>query len=324
MGRLYVDAFRRDPAAEMVAVCDLDGARAEDLRSLYGLERAHESYEEMLGAGDLDAVVVATPDFAHREPAIASLEAGCHVLCEKPLAMDTDDARAIAGAVSESGKRLMVNFGNRHRPQIRRTKALLDAGRLGDVQYLYVRLNERRTKREGLAWADRSSPLWFLGSHATDIARWLVGSEVSEVYARGYFRPGQGASPPETVSSVVTFESGTCCTVESSWNLPLSFPRDVDFRIDVLGEEGAVSLDCGETGLTTYTGTVATEVWDWPFPNFRGDETGWWHTSCYYFTDCLVNGRAPEPDEKDGLAVVEALAAMEESLEEGHSVRLGA
>jgi predicted dehydrogenase len=317
MGRLYVDAFGQDRLAELVAVCDLDEVRARGLQSDFGVPSVFSSPEAMLDQGDLDAVVVATPDFLHREPVIAALEHGCHVLCEKPLSMDPDDGRAIVDAVEKSGKKLMVNFGNRHRPQIRRVKQLIDRGQLGSVQHVYVRLNEKRTKRAALAWAARSSPLWFLGSHALDVARWLVGSEISDVYARGYFEPGLKGAPPETVTSTVTFESGTCCTVEASWNLPPAFPRDVDFEIEVLGSEGAVKVDCSSQGLMTFAERAMDESWDWPYADFRGDETGWWHTSCYYFTDCILSGRSPTPDEKDGLAITEALTAMEVSLMEG-------
>lgn len=323
MGRLYVDAFGQDRLAELVAVCDLDEARAQALQSDYGVPSAFSSHEAMLERGDLDAVVVATPDFLHREPVIAALKRGCHVLCEKPLAMDPDDGRAIVEAVGRSEGKLMVNFGNRHRPQIRKVKQLIDSGRLGSVQHVYVRLNEKRTKRERLAWAARSSPLWFLGSHALDIARWLVASEISSVYARGYFEGGDRTAPPDMVTSTITFESGTCCTVETSWNLPPAFPRDVDFQIEVLGSEGAVTVDCCSQGLRTFTDQTSDESWDWPYADFRGEQLGWWHTSCYYFTDCVANGHAPEPDASDGLAVTEALAAMDVSLTEGRDVQVG-
>jgi len=140
MGALYARAFSQSSAAELVAVCDLDPGRAEALGRRHGVERLYADCQEMLRAEELDAVAVATPDFHHREPAVACLRAGVDVLCEKPLATTMADCHAIREAVRETGRRLMVNFGNRHKRQVCKLKEQLDAGALGPVENVFIRL----------------------------------------------------------------------------------------------------------------------------------------------------------------------------------------
>ena len=130
MGSAYAKALGEYERAELAAVCDLDAARARELAEPCGAH-ASESVDDMLGSADIEAVVVATPDFAHRAPVVSSLDGGRAVLCEKPLATTDEDCLAIADAVARSGRPFMVNYGNRHRSAAIKMKEALDRGRIG-------------------------------------------------------------------------------------------------------------------------------------------------------------------------------------------------
>ena len=325
MGNLYARAFTQYPGAQLLAICDLNQDLAGSVAGRHRVQGVYTSYERMLGEMSLDAVVVATPDFAHRAPVIACLEAGKHVLCEKPLALTVDDCLDMVNAVDRSGKWLMVNFGNRHRPQTFRLREQLATGKVGPIEYVYMRLNEKRTKTDTLAWADRTSPLWFLLSHVTDYVRSIVGAEIVEVYGlgyTGYLKRAKGLDTPDTMVFLVKFETGACATLESTWVLPESFPRDVDLRMDIVGETGMVQVDFCDQGLRSFLDVAADHPWDWNIVDYSGQIGGWWYDSCYYFVHCLEEGEPPKPDERDGLAVVETLTAMQRSFEEGTVVKV--
>jgi predicted dehydrogenase len=188
-----------------------------------------------------------------------------------------------------------------------------------------MRLNEKRSKTDTLAWAEKTSPLWFLLSHVTDYVRWIVGAEIVEVYGLGYsgfLKREKGLDTPDTMVFLAKFDNGTCATLESSWILPESYPRMVDLRIDVIGELGMVQLDFCEQGLRTFTGAATDVPWDWGVPGPTGLETGWWLDSCYYFIHCITSGQHAKPDGRDGLAVVAALVAMQEAYERGTVVKV--
>ncbi len=326
MGNMYAHVYTQHRDSQLVAICDLKEDLARGLARGYGISKVYTSYEHMLADCPMDAVIVATPDFAHRAPAVACLEAGKHVLCEKPMALTVEDCLAMVKAVDKSGKKFMINFGNRHRPASYKLRELLASGKLGPIEYVYMRLNEKRNKTDTLAWADQSSPLWFLISHITDYVRWVVGAEVVEVYGTGYtgfLKREKKLDTPDTMVFLVKFENGACATFESSWVLPDAYPRVVDVRFDIIGEHGMMQVDLLEQGFHTYFEAALDHTWDWGVPDFTGNTAiGWWASSCYYFVHCVEKGEHPVPDERDGLRVVETLAAMQESFDKGVAVKV--
>ena len=111
MGRHHIAGYQTHPAAQVVAVADLDEDRLQEIGDKYGVTRRYRSGEQLLEEeGDLDVVSVATPNKFHKELTVAALEAGCHVLCEKPMAMNASEARDMLSAARNAGKRLMINF----------------------------------------------------------------------------------------------------------------------------------------------------------------------------------------------------------------------
>lgn len=325
MGDLYARAFTQCPDASVAGVFSRTEDRASTVARRYGIDRVYTSYAQMLAECPMDAVAISTPDYAHREPVIASLEAGKHVLCEKPMARTAQDCLAMISAVDGSGKKLMINCGNRHRPSSFKLREQVESGQLGPVEYVYMRLNEKRTKTMELAWAGRTNPIWNLLSHVVDYVAWIVGQGIVEVYGlahEGYLKRAKGLDVPDMTVFLVRLESGAFATLESSWVLPDAYPRVVDIRLDVIGECGMIQMDFYEQGFRTYFDKAEEHALDFPVPDFTTQLTGWWFDSCYYFVSCLETGQYPVPDGRDGLAVVETLVAMEESVKRGTVVRV--
>ena len=320
MGQRYVKAARTDPNAQMLALCDINGEVARKMSASSGVRSAFSSVDEMLAETDLDAVIVATPDFAHRDPVCRCLEAGLDILCEKPLAVRVDEAVDIVRTVEKTGRKLMVNFGNRHRLSVMRMERAVRAGVIGDIRYAYMCLNEKSVKTATLPWADKTSPLWFLLSHVTDFLTWIIGDNVVRVYASN----GHVNTSPDmvTTAAILTFANGATATLESTWNMPDHYPRDIDLRLALQGSEGAIDLDMGDQGLVlsdnSRNGTIQ---WDTTADESPDD---WWNRSCHYFTRCLVDGIKPSPDAYSGLRTTMVLAALQQALDTGQAVEVSA
>ena len=132
MGSLHAEAYQQNPNAELIAVCDFIREKAEKAAEKFEAGAFYTDYRKMIEKEELDAVAVATPDFAHTDPVITALEAGLDVIVEKPLATKREDADRIVKAVEKSGCKLMVNYGNRMRPQHRRVKQMIENDELGN------------------------------------------------------------------------------------------------------------------------------------------------------------------------------------------------
>jgi predicted dehydrogenase len=231
------------------------------------------------------------------------------------------EASEIVRTVERTGRKLMVNFGNRHRLSVQRLERLVRAGALGDIRYAYMCLNEKAVKTATLPWADRTSPLWFLLSHVTDFLTWIIDQRVARVYAAN----GKVDTSPDSVttSALLTFENGATATLESTWNMPEHYPRDIDLRLALQGSKGAVDLDMGQQGLVLAEETRSGAI-QWDMPEDQTDPDDWWNRSCRYFTRCLANGMTPAPDAVSGLRTTMVLAALQHSLDTEQAVEVAA
>jgi predicted dehydrogenase len=317
MGQWYAQCFSEYSASELVAICDIRGDVARDLASVWSVPATYDSASAMLQDERLDAVAVATPDSCHTEPVIAALDAGCHVLCEKPLATTLDDGLAIREAVMRSGKELMVNFGNRRRPRVQALRrAVLEQGAIGELGNAYVELNERVNKAGELTWMAESSPIWFLMSHCVDTLRFVTGLEIDQVF--GYETVGalreRGIDTSDTAAFVAELSNGGRAFLGASWVFPESFTPDIDFRLRLLGTRGLLDSQMHPHDVRLYAEHAEMVNYSYSYSDHAGRRDNWWFDSTRYFVHCLATGTHPTPDVDDGLRCLRVLLAMEESI----------
>ncbi|PIP16532.1 MAG: oxidoreductase, partial [bacterium (Candidatus Ratteibacteria) CG23_combo_of_CG06-09_8_20_14_all_48_7] len=138
----------------------------------------------MLAEEELDAVSIATPDFAHRQVALDAIKAKKHVLIEKPLDITVEGCQEIISAAEENRVFLQVDFHKRFDPYHQETERLVRKGVFGEIQYGYVHMEDTIVvPRDWFpGWAPRSSPAWFLGVHFYDLIRWIIKKEPKKVY----------------------------------------------------------------------------------------------------------------------------------------------
>jgi len=319
MGQHYARVLREYPRAALFAVCDLDADRARQLAG--GAAAAFASVEEMLRSADIDAAIVATPDFAHREPVLACLRAGNAVLCEKPLATSEEDCAAMVEAVHRAGRPFMVNYGNRHRSAALKAKEAITQGRLGRPEYVYVRLNERLSKTLTIPWLGKTSPVWFLMSHCADLVSWLLTDTFASVFAQRSDGAVARTAPgvPDLCVCLATMRSGCRAVLETAWNLPDGFAPNIDFTVQIIGDGGVVQAELYPHDLNVYDARAESVDHTFDVPGARGFAIGWWQESVRYFVDGVLGGLVLRPSVDEGAATTRALLAVERSLASGRA-----
>jgi len=326
-GLMHVAAFEGHPQAKVVAVCDANGERADETARKHDVPGSYDRVEDMLSDPAVEAVSIATPDFAHTEVALAAIGAGKHVLVEKPLATTQADCERIVAAAEGSDKQFMVDFHNRWSPVFCQARQAINEGKVGEPRLVNLRLNDQLSvPTEMLPWAGESTVTWFVGSHAVDTVRWLFGREIERVYAvkRDGVLTSMGIDTADFYESILEVEGGGVAVVENCWILPNSGPSLFDLKCEVIGSQGAIYMDTSHhRAIETYTQDEARYPDVFVCPEIRGQVAGFALESIRHFVDCVIEDRTPMCTARDGLAVSKVILAMERSASEGKPVAVG-
>jgi len=322
-GGLHGAVYGSAPGVELLGVADLVEDRARAMGEKYGAT-AYTDYRELLADERIRAVSIVTPDFAHAEIAIAAAEAGKHILCEKPLATTVEECERIVKAAEEAGVKLMVDFHARWSPPFYQAWEGIRAGRIGQPQHVYYRLNDRIfVPTEMLSWAAKSTVMWFIGSHSIDTIRWLLGDEVVQVYAVSGSRvlKEMGIDTPDYYQSTLTFRLGATAVIENSWIVPNTMPNIIDLKGEIVGSKGAIYFDASHNRtMEEYTEKEANYPDILVMPTVYGEQKGFAAESIRHFVDCVVKDGEPMVTGRDGLIVTEVICAVEESIRTGAPV----
>lgn len=326
-GSFHCKTLNALPGAELVAVCDLDPKRAQAMQAQFGARRAYTDYRELIADPEVEAVTVATPDFAHGDIVLAALKAGKHVLSEKPLATTLAEAEEIARLAAKSSAKVMVDFHNRVNPAVHAVKEAIGAGEIGLPLHASARLsNTLFVPFELLSWAAKSSALWFLGSHAVDALRFALGAEVTRVQAmkRHGFLAGQGVDTADVHLALLEFDNGLVASLENSWVLPRDLPLVFDFRCEIVGEKGSLAIDTAQNGtFKKYTGGgLRGGDMLGVTPAGGGRIGGFVMEAIARFVDAVTLGMPVLADAEDGLQVTRVLTAIEEAARTGESIKI--
>lgn len=324
-GQVHARVYAEGPYSELVAVCDGVKERARDVGERFGV-RWFVDYKEMLEEVEMDAVSVATPDFLHFEPTMEAIRAGKHVLVEKPLSMDISQCEEMVSAANEKDLILMVDFHNRWNPPFALAKEAISSGDMGDIIYIYSRLSDTIfVPTKMLGWAERSSVLWFLGSHVVDLILWLLEDFPIRVSAfkKEAVLKSMGIDTPDLFVSVLELSKGTVAVVENSWVLPEGEPNIFDMKFEIIGSKGRISIDTSHHGVmvkSTKDGILYPDIM--AVPQIHGKAVGFAAESIRHFVECVNSGKKPIIRGEDGVKVTRVLKAIEDAAEGGKKIEL--
>ncbi len=299
-----------DDLAELAWLCDLDGELLGRFDDRYPHARATSSFEEMLADDSLDAVIVATPVPTHHALAKQALEAGKHVLVEKPPAMRGEEMDELCRLSSERDLVLMPGHLLLYHPAVVKLKELVDSGELGDVLCVYGNRQNLGTIRTN------ENALWSLGVHDLSVILNLIGEEPEEAWAHGnaFLTPGV----EDVVFCYLRFPSGKIAHLHLSWLDPHKMRkltvvgRDKMAVFDDMELERKITVyeKAPEQPAQTY-GEWRTRTGDIFSPKIPNDEP--LRLEMQHFLR-LVREGGDGTEARDGLVVVRALERLTESL----------
>jgi predicted dehydrogenase len=245
MGGNHAKAWAARPDTRLAAVFDPDPARCRSVAEVYGAV-ACDTAEAAVRTPGVNVASVCSPVCYHRELSELALRAGCHVLCEKPIALTAADARAMTDCATAQGRLLGVSYQYRSQPGYERARDLIRAGALGTP--IMARFVDVRHVRPKLAMHSRSmngGPLIDMAGHYFDLMRCFTGEEARQVYARGHVY-GRGKPSLATIDDlaidaaelVVDYTGGHVLSVLVHWGLPEGHPGFTDSSI--VGPEATI------------------------------------------------------------------------------------
>ena len=232
----HIPGYKAQPDVELAAFCDVVPGKAAEAAREFGVPQAYESYRDMLDREKLDAVSVCTPNSTHKEATLAALNAGLHVLCEKPIAMNLAEGQEMVETARRLGRVLQIGLHMRFEPDIQTIKRFVEGGELGDIYYAEATYLRRRGIPSWGVFTQKAlqggGALIDIGVHVLDRTLWLMGnprpvSVVGATYAAFGKREGL-VSPwgPWDVSkfdvddlgvALVRFRGGATLVLRASW-----------------------------------------------------------------------------------------------------------
>ncbi len=314
-GPNLVRNFMEAPGSTVVAVADLRSERLAQVPSRYPAVRAVNDCNELFDDPSIDAIVVATPVSTHFELAMAALKADKHVLVEKPLASNSDQAVQLIDEAARRRKVLMVDHTFVYTSAVRKIRELITANTLGDIYYYdAVRVNL------GLFQHD-VNVIWDLAIHDLSVMEYVLPSKATAVSATGISHiPGQ----PENVAYITLFfDNPQIAHVHVNWLTPVKVrhtliggSEKMILYDDLEPSEKVKIYDKGVTVSQSpeavYEMLVSYRSGDMWAP--RLDSTEALQTEALHFIDCVENGTKPETDGAAGLRLVRIVEAAEKSL----------
>ncbi len=309
--------FHELPAAELVAIADLDATRRSNMAERYPAATVLANHSDLL-ALELDAVAIATPVSSHHDLGLDALTAGKHVLIEKPLAASTAEADALIAAADAAKRTLMVGHTFEYNPAVEELRRLVRSGDLGQLYYV----NATRVNL-GIFQPD-INVLWDLAAHDLSILLFVLGSMPTSVRAHGASYVQRGIE--DVAWLTLDFPGGVTAHVHTSWLDPCKIRR-----VTVVGNRKMVVYDdvaaldkltiydrgveCppytdsyGEFQLSYRYGDVYTPRLNWIEPLKR---------ECHHFLDCVRTSTRPRSDGEVGRRVVRILETADNSLDSG-------
>ncbi len=205
----HLAKLKEHPGADLVAVCGRNRPRAEEMAAKHAIPQVFTDYQEMIARANLQALVVSSPDDLHYPITMAALDAGLHVLCEKPLALNSPHAKSMLDKAQAVGVKHMVSFTYRWMPAYRYLHQLLDQGYLGrcyQVNFRFVGDYGRDKYNWNFDKKRSDGTLGDFGSHMIDLARWYVGdiAQVSGQLSSFIDRPGLDGQPIDPANDAAT------------------------------------------------------------------------------------------------------------------------
>ncbi|TDL67600.1 Gfo/Idh/MocA family oxidoreductase [Rhodococcus qingshengii] len=322
----HLPEYKLNKNVEIVAVCDIVAERAEKMAEEYGA-KAFSDYKEVLKLEDIDAISVCLPNYLHAPVSIDALNAGKHVICEKPMATSKEEAEAMINAAKRNDKKLMIAHNQRFVASHQKAKEIIESGKLGKIYSFKTTFGHPGPE----GWSVDGAGSWFfnkekafigamgdLGVHKADLMRYLLG-EFTEVGAFIETNAKQNTDVDDNAVCILRTESGIIGTLAASW----AYMSGGDNSTIIYGEKGTLRLEADPeySLIEEYRdGSVVYHKLD----KIQTNEEGGQSTShvINHFVDCIVENKEPLINGEEGMKSLQIILAALESKETKQIVSL--
>jgi len=331
MGRGHLNSLLANPNVRLVGACDKTPERIDRVRTEHPelpADLFFDDYQQMIDRTKPDTVVIALPNFLHHPVTMYALKAGCHVLCEKPMAMNVCEAEEMRSTADSLGRTLMINFSYRFKPTTLAMEKTIAAGQLGQIYFASTGWLRQNGIPRGVGWFYKKNmagggPLIDLGVHRIDLAWYLMGRpKVASVTGTTFqhFGPKQleGYDVEDLAAGFVKFQDGRCMQITVSWASFCETPEQM--WTELYGTDGA-AIERNVGGGYQWSVKLLKEVAGYRIGGEPSNMPKQAPNSIDHFIDCIVNKRPPMATADDGLEVQRILDGLYTSAATGREVR---
>ncbi|OPX24352.1 MAG: hypothetical protein B1H04_02275 [Planctomycetales bacterium 4484_123] len=331
ISRVHLEGYQKSPYSEVLAVCDIDPARAKQRAEQFDVPYWFDSADELLKLREIQAVSICTPNYDHKGSTLKALRAGKHVLCEKPIAMNAREGQQMVAAAKKARKKLQIGLHMRFSAEAQYAKKVVEEGLIGKPYYARSLSIRRRGVPSWGVFGQKKlqggGPLIDIGVHAIDLTWYLMGCPKPVAVAGKTYRtigdkPGHvGRFGPwdwktydveDFAVALIRFDNGATMTVESAFCVNL--PEDV-LGAHVVGDKGGVA-----TGPLKVQVEMGGHLVDCTPNDVKRVDAH--HAEVMAFVDAVVNGKAvPVPGEQ-ALWVQKIIDAIYRSSEVNRELRI--
>ncbi len=317
-GEIHAEVLSGMYGVELAAVCTRRPDRLAAVADKFGVGKRYPDYRDLLADPEIDSVSITTHINQHAEIAVATLQSGKHVFLEKPMAGTNRECEAIVKAAMAAKGKFMTGHICRFDPRAKLAKEAIAAGKIGEIKSMHSRRN--LSKQIGAEVLNKISPMVGDGIHDADLMLWFCGRRADGVCARNVRI--HDYKYPDIGWAMFDFDNGSVGVVETAWCLPETTPYAIDARMEIIGTEGAIYIDCANSGLSicNAAGIKQPDTVYWPGAD---NITGALKNEFEYFFNCVRNDKTPDiitPEESK--YAVELVLAAERSARENIKVKL--
>lgn len=333
IGRVHHEHYASFDDVEVVAACEIDPSIRKQWEADHGLPM-YEKWQDMLKKHEFDLISVCTPNYAHYKPTIGALETGCHVFCEKPLAMNATEGQKMLDKAREVGKELTIAYQHRFEPSVAMIKRAVEAGSLGEIMVGKVHAMRRRGIPNWGVFGQKEKqgggPMIDIGVHVIEMCHYAMGTP-KPVAASGNIWTYMGNKPSQVVSmwpgwdhktytvedyacGQVRFDNGAVMQIEAMFagHIP---PEMEGMKFELIGQKGSAVKD--PPGLYyDRDGTMINAT-----PAFLEKDVKW-DIKMRNVVDVCLHGDENKAPGEHGLMVQKMIDAIYKSAETGKEVKI--
>jgi len=344
----HISNYQKIEGVEVIALSDVNEIKLKEVAKKFNIPKIFTDYKDLLKLKEIEAVSICTPNFLHTEQAIASLKAGKHVLCEKPLALNAGEAEKIVREAKRAGKKFMVGFCHRFDATSKILRRFIDRGELGEIYYVKASYLRRRGIPGLGGWfttkkLSGGGPLIDVGVHILDLTLWLMGSPkpklvLGSTYNKFKDQATDGGWPPfstrtgdkftgtfnveDLATAMVKFENKSTLFLEASW----AGNSETGTSISLFGTRGGAYLNLPGGGGEELSAKfiiykeVGGDLID-IHPQIPSQNS--YYDEIFHFIKCIREDKEPLTKPEEMLNVVKIIEAIYHSADKGEAVEIG-